>query len=356
MRISYSKVNTFKSCPQKYYLSKKWPLDINASALPFGKAVENGVDKLLEGKTLEEAQRTFWDDWHVSPKTKWGPAKSVFDDPDIFYYANDYDENLFQPSDITQVESWFAELDSKYKQKTWQEQVGKFQGQVKNDSYIEPEERKFAHRVIHRSCARRGMIMLSAFERDMLPEIEDVIAAQKQISIKNGDGDEITGYADYILKLKGIDEPILIDLKTAGKQYSNHDLNTSDQLGIYATAEKLNVIGYMILLKTIKHNKVCDKCNHVRVNTRKRNCEKCDKGKYTKIISRGETQLITRDLRKGEQDELLEDFSDILTMMKEELNYKNPKSCYDFGKRCDYYDFCWGKMTVEDLDDMKKKS
>lgn len=353
--ISYSKVNTFKACPQKYYLTKAYPPDMNASALPFGKAVESGVDVLLDGGSMEEAFKVFETEWHTASATRWSGPQPVWDNLEIFYYANDYDDKLIKEEDEAKVEDWFASLESKYKKKTWKEQMDKFMAQIKENSNIVDEERKFAHRVLWLCCLNRGRLMLEAFERDLLPHVEKVVAKQKDIKIDNEDGDKLVGIIDYIFKLTDFDEDVLIDLKTAGKHYSNHDLNTSDQLASYAAAEKINKIGYMILLKMIKHSKSCNKCGNEPSSNRKKNCEKCKDGKYTKISSRAETQFITRNLREGEGEEILEDFSDVLVAIKNEVNWKNPASCHNFGRKCEYYDFCWKGKDLDEIPGIKKK-
>lgn len=353
--ISYSKVTNFKACPQKYYLLDAYQTKISASALPFGSAVEAGIDLLLEKKPLAEAQARFAERWNKAPANKWEGEKQIYDSEDIFYYASDWDEYLISEEDELKVNAWKTELLPDTKD-TWDKILGEFQGRVKNNSYIDPLMRQFAHRVIWLACLRRGEIMLEAFKEQLLPEIEEVISNQEWVSVSNEDGDKLVGKLDLILKLKGYDKPILIDLKTAGKFYSDHELNTSDQLSSYAAAKKLDLIGYMIVLKNIKHEKRCTVCDRVRENNRKTNCEKegCA-GKYTKVRHYGETQILVRPLREGEAQEVLEDFSDVLVAIKNGVNWKNPGSCFDFNKKCDFYDFCWNGKKIEDLPGVVKK-
>lgn len=356
--ISYSKVSTFKACPQKHYLTEEYKIELTSAALPFGNAVEAGVDLLVQKKTLDEAKARFREWWFKAPANYWEGEKQIFDSDNVFYYANDYDEHLITSEDEPKVAEWKQELLPESKE-TWDEIVGKFQGQVKNDSYIDPKERKFAHRIMWLCCLKRGQIMLEAFHDQLLPEIVEVIATQKWTSVKNSDGDKLVGKIDYIFRLKGYDKPVLTDLKTAGKFYTNHDLDTSDQLGIYAAAEKLDLIGYMVVLKNVKHERRCDKCDQLRENARKQKCEnekaKCD-GRYSKIKSYGETQILVRPLRDGEAKEVLNDFSDVLLAMKNQVNWKNPGSCFAFNKQCEFYEFCWKGKPLDQLPGIKKKN
>jgi hypothetical protein len=354
MKISYSKVNTFKACPQKYYLQKEYPVEMNASALKFGSAVESGVDELLAGKPFKKAVAKFEKEWKIAPKNRCEEASPVFDSETLTYYASDYDKNLITKEDEELIEKWKKEILPEEKEK-WETLVSNFKDSVKENAKISPELRKFAHRVYWLCCKNRGKHLIEAFQRDLLPEVEEVIACQKPISIKNEDGDEIVGFIDYVLKLRGFKNPVLVDLKTSGMYYDDHTLTTSDQLRIYCAAEKLDHIAYMTLIKKIRYEKSCDNCGHVRTKGRKVNCEACGEGKYTLNHPYAETQLLVRELDEEDLVDVLEDFSDILMVIKNEAVWKNPNSCFQFNKRCEYYDYCWGNKSLDELPGLKKK-
>lgn len=354
-RISYSSVNTFKQCPTKYYHSKKYRMKLQASAFAFGAAVEDGVDVLLQGGTFAQAAKKFKDSWKVRPANRWEDARPVLDSEDIFYYNSDYDSKLLTKTDQTLLRTWWAErfdigLEDPIKM------ADTYQAKIKGGEQLEEGERWFYHRVLWMCCRRRGLYMLQAFERDILPEITDVIAIQKEISMTNADGDQTMGFIDYVLKIKGIEEKIIFDLKTSGKYYEEHDLDTSDQLRIYSAAEDTPRIGYLVLHKNIKHSASCDSCGTPRAKgSRKVNCETCGKGKYKAYTHEGTTQILTKKLTKSEIDDVLHDFSDVLAAIKNEVRWKNPSSCHNFGTRCEFYDVCWGGKKLEELEHLKKK-
>ncbi len=354
--ISYSKVSTFKACPQKYYLSKEWPAELNVSALPFGTAVENGVDVLVQGGVIEEAVKVFEKDWFKSPANKWSSAKQIFDDPEMPYYGSDYDKNLLiAEKEQAKILEWQKELFPE-EDIPWEDLVKEFQDKLSDAKTIKKELRQFCHRIFWLSCKKRGKLLVEAFQRDLLPQITKVIAVQKKISIKNDEGDQLTGYVDYELELKDYTGPIITDVKTSGMFYDKHALNSSDQLAIYGAAEGIDKIGYMILIKSIKHEKSCDACKSVRINGRLKKCaEEGCKGRYTDIRSYAMTQLLVRDMREGEAEEVVEDFSDVLVAIKNGVNWKNPSSCFNYNKKCEYYDYCWGGKKLEDLPGIKKK-
>lgn len=346
MWLSYSAASTFKGCPEKHYLQKKWRPPLNASALPFGKAIECGVDAMLEGKTLIEALSEFKKAWNISPKTKFSPPKQIYDSLDVFYYASDFDANVLQEVDLKLFEKWTEELLEK---KDWKKVFNAVKDQISKGVTVIDAERRLYHRVMWLCCRRRGIEMVKAFHNDLLPQIEDVISVQKNIRIENDDGDAIIGYIDYILKHVDYDDPIIVDLKTAGKMYEKHDLDTSDQLRLYAAAENIRHIGYMVLLKKVKAEKSCDACGHVRENYRLTNCSECGKGKYKALKLKASSQFLVKELQEKEMDSVLNDFSDIGVAIKNGIKWKNPASCFMYNKKCDYYDVCWGEKTIEQL-------
>jgi ribosomal protein L37E len=346
MRLSYSAANTFKTCPEKYYNQKKWRPPLKASALPFGKAVEDGVDALLEGASLEKALFKFKDSWTISPPTKFSGPKPIFDSLDVFYYASDFDENLLQEVDKKLLEDWSEDLVGA---REWKEKFNSVKDQISKGATVIDDERRLYHRIMWMCCRRRGIEMIKGFYYDLLPNIEDVVEIQRYIKLENEDGDTIIGYIDYIIKHVDYDEPIIVDLKTAGKAYGKHDLDTSDQLRLYAAAENINYIGYMVLLKKIKTEKSCDACGHVRENYRLTKCSACGKGKYKALKLKAATQFLIKEVKDSEMDAVLNDLSDIGIAIKNKIRWKNPDSCFMYNKKCDYYEACWGDKTIEQL-------
>jgi hypothetical protein len=349
--ISYSSASRFKECAQKFYYSKQYKTTINASALFFGKAVEAGIDALVEDQGLTTAFKTFKQDWHTSPANQFDNERVLFDSSEMFYYASDYDKNLLiQHEKILQV--WLSEIYQTSEVLGWEIIVKKVQDQIKKEEKIEAKDRQFYHRVMWLCCRQRGIHLIQAFYEQILPNIEEVVSSQERISIKNADGDEAIGYVDYIFKYKGYDQPIVFDLKTAGRPYTQHELDTSDQLRLYAAAKKLNNIGYLILLKKISFEKSCDQCDHIRENYRLKKCSKCKKGTYSKSKPKPKTQIMIKTLETREVEDMVEDYSNILTAIKNKVTWKNPKSCNNFNKKCEFYDLCWKNKQPKDIKEL----
>lgn len=345
MRISYSAVSDYKACPTKYFLKKKWKNKKYPSAFGFGSAVERGIDKLLEGETLEEAYEAFKSDWTVKPANKWQGDFPIKGNLEVEYYKTDYDKRLMDTDDEEFINEIHAALEN-------------------NEKVTKKDHKKYCD-LMWESCSRKAYVMLKGFQEQILDSIVRTIAIQKDISIKNEDGDEARGSLDYIweMKIEGYQRPIIaiVDCKTAGRPYTDHSIDASDQLRIYAAAEDIEHIVYVVLPKIMKYEAKCDACGHQRENSNLRNCVKCYNkktkkgGKYTVYEPYVEVQLLHKELEIEDAEDVIEDFSEILTAMKNEVQWKNPDACYKFNKPCEFYEHCWKRKALEDIEHLEKK-
>lgn len=361
VKLSYSSVKTFKQCPRKFYLSQKWRSKAIPSALPFGNAVEAGVTELLKGKKLEEACLAFEKAWETENQR--GVPRAIWDNPMVEFYASDFDEDLVDDKTLKLFEKWRLELlpddDS-----TWGEVFDRVKEELKGDKRPNLLELKLYNRIMWECSRIRGCIMIKAFHDKILPDIEEVVivegepAIQKKIQMTNEQGDQITAYPDFVVRIKGYDKPIILDLKTAARFYDNHTLNTSEQLKTYDAAlmEELDhpLAGYCVLLKSIKVLKKCDNCGAYRVGLSK-NCKECSKGKYVVPELDGEVQLMVKSFEEVELEEIMEEYQSVATAVKAGVDYKNPDSCMKFGRPCEFYEHCWGRKQLEKMKDIEKK-
>ena len=347
--VSYSSISTFKECPQKYYFNKEYTTKLQSSAFSFGSSVEDGCMALLQGASLEKATQLFKRNWHTKPANKFEGPKAVFDNDLVFFYKSDLDLDLLTKYDNKLLDKWAKQQ----KIEDWQDWT---EAQLKvMDSGETISNKFFFNRVVWMCARRRGITLIKAFQEQIMPQISEVIAIQKEISIKNADGDKNMGFIDLIVKLKGSDKSVILDLKTAGRYYDAHNINTSDQLRIYAAAEDIKEVGYAVLIKDIKKLRLCDKCGHQRENYRLTKCANCDTGKYTKMAFKANTQLLTKTLDQAAVDDVLNDMSDIVSAIKNKVCWKNPGSCNNFSTKCEYYDACWNGKNPSELPNIKKK-
>lgn len=208
IQLSHTAKELYKRCPLAYYMHYVLGLreEVVGSALPFGTAVDEGLNALLEGKTLEQANKVFNKHWEF-PKLH---GKNV----------DGKTTNLIR----------FSKAD------------------MKEELADNPWE----------AMKIKGEMLIEAYQEEIMPNIKDVLAIQKPIAIKNADGDLIRGFADVIVET--IDgERLLIDNKTSAKAYNKNAVLEGDkapQLALYydhlKDQYKLNGAGFYVLEKGIR--------------------------------------------------------------------------------------------------------
>ena len=85
-------------------------------------------------------------------------------------------------------------------------------------------------------------------------------------------------------------------------------------------------------------------------------CKKCGEGEYSKSSLRGETQLIVKEYQETELDDLLDDYMNVAVAIKNEVNYKNPANCTQYGRQCEFYDVCWRRKDPSKIEHLEDKA
>lgn len=355
IRYSYSATDTFMQCPEKYWKGKEYKMKLQASAFAFGSAFEAGTDVLMSGGDLIEAYAKFKEEWTVRPANDWEDAKEIFDSPDMFYYQSDFDEKLLTKIDEKLCDQWAKEIISK-KAGSAISITKETLKAMKEDEKVDEKARRLAHRVLWMCCRRRGYYMLKAFQRDILPTVKKVISMQTKTEVSNDEDDIVSGRIDYIVELNTVKGTSIMDLKSAGKYYDQHKLDSSHQLGIYSFSEGIDNVGYWVVIKKICYKVTCDVCGRERENGRKKNCEddKC-KGKYTINEPYAETQTMTKKMNEDLINVIMEDYSEIGVAIKNKVRWKNPNSCFNYGTRCEFYESCWKGKALSEMEHLEKR-
>lgn len=360
--VSYSAASRFKTCPTKYHLSKKYQSKLIPSALPLGKAIESGVETLLVGGSLEEALASFDKNWHTEA-LKADERRPIYDNLAVEFYASDYDKNLIIDENAEEVQKWADELVKS--DLAWQEIFDNVGSQMKKDeSQVSISELTFYNRVMWLSCLIRGKVMIKAFHDKLLPKLtllkddQGNYLKQKEVSIVSEDGDKIVGYIDFVVKHADYEEPIILDLKSAAYEYPEHALTTSEQLRTYVAAIGADLgtrrAGYAVLIKKIVIEKSCDKCGVKRDGLAK-NCKSCGKGQYTVPSFDADVQFVTKEYRDEELEDVLNDYSSVITAIKNEVNFKVPGNCNQYNRKCEFYDVCWKRKSATEIEHLEEK-
>ena len=181
------------------------------------------------------------------------------------------------------------------------------------------------------SLSRKGHKLLDAYKKEILPAIKKVISIQEEINIcgYNEDGevtdDSIYGKLDLIAMIETESGQIvraLLDNKTTSEPYPKNAVQKKDQLALYAAGfSDIEWFGYLTLNK--KNYK---------------------------------TQIILDKIGEDRKEEVLSKFITTLDNIKKENFEKNKKSCYSFGRRCEFYTHCHeGYFSPDIYEETKEK-
>ena len=222
IKLSHTAKEKYIQSPRAYFLHYHLYLREAklGSPLFFGTLIEKGIDALFAGKTLEEAQQIFRDNFQRYQVN--GQWVSLATSPLVRYSKADLDLDVFTEEELKEI--------------------------VKKPVNVQS----------HASLMRKGEMMLAAYHRDILPRIKKVIATQVYFSIKNETGDEITGFADVICEWED-GRIVLFDHKTSAGKYEEDVVTAGDkgkQTAIYFEAfketYKLDAVGFIVLEKKIR--------------------------------------------------------------------------------------------------------
>jgi hypothetical protein len=165
------------------------------------------------------------------------------------------------------------------------------------------------------SLKAKGHKLLDAYKEQVMPRIKSVVSVQGEVTIAGYDDaglvteDSIYGKLDLIAMIEndsGETVKALLDNKTTSEPYPKNSVQTKDQLALYAAGfSDIEWFGYLTLNK--KNFK---------------------------------TQIILDKISDDKKEQVLGKFVSTLDKIKDNQFDKNVKSCYAFGRRCEFYTHC----------------
>lgn len=275
MRISYSGLNTFKVCPYKFklkYVDGWRDMSIN-SPLLFGGAVDEAINYILETiKDNKKIDNEVLYKIYTDKMTNYTlPDKTTVNVPTydkVNYSMGDIDINVLSEEEVDFLSETFSEIDLDFNE------ISSLT--LKDQNGVYKDIRKKYPEVFNMlgwlSLLNKGKKILVTFMNDILPLLDSVVEVQGEIIADNGVGDQLTGYTDFIGKIKGstiienekiftitsdikIDSKktytILIDNKTTSKPYAEDSVRKSEQLGIYETFRDVDFCAYLAFSKSM---------------------------------------------------------------------------------------------------------
>jgi hypothetical protein len=180
------------------------------------------------------------------------------------------------------------------------------------------------------SLRKKGHKLLDAYKKEIFPRIKKVISIQEEITIVGYDedgketSDSIYGKLDLIASIEDGDGNVrhaLLDNKTTSEPYAKDSVQKKDQLALYASGyPDIEYFGYLTMNK--KNYK---------------------------------TQVIIDTISEDKKNEVLQKFVTTLDSINKNNFEKNTKSCYAFGRQCEFYTHCHRGFFSKDIYQEKRE-
>lgn len=358
VKLSNSARNVYLECPKSYQYKYKEKLVslYRGSALFFGVAMDEAQNYILTNRydknVLKKAIKIFEEHWE-SQTDKKGEVTTLPYNPYIQYSKYDFDSDLLTKAD------WKALFKLAENPMGERRHIEDLLKTTEFKDLIE-SQRVFYNFSSWLCLLRKGPIMLKAYVEQLLPNIEEVQEVQKELVIKDDDGNEITGIVDFTAKLVGHTNSVVADNKTSSIEYDDDSVATSAQLAQYKEMLNKNYGynithgAYFVVSKKLNKDvlKICKSCGHKGEGSHK-TCDnmlqaeidskplRCN-GEWEKTVTfSANTQLIIQEIPDHMGNMVLESYDDVIKGINAEIYPRNFSACAGrFGNRCDYYDLC----------------
>lgn len=338
-RLSFTKINTFLSCGEKYrlhYIEKIRPTALS-SALAFGKALDTALNDLLINKNLTTAYQTFQDN---------------FTEIGLQYYPNDYDQDLLDTEDVNVLDKLQVRLYG-HSSENILDDIKTIDGDF---SKLDKKELTLLSTAYWLSLRQKGIIILDSYNSWVMPKIEEVYEIQHKTVATNNEGDELEGTFDLIAKIKG-EGNFILDNKTSSYPYEKNSAETSPQLLTYDTIYKGNVkingVGFIVGNKNIwkKKKKICETCSFDNSQSSHRTCAnmvngaRCHGRLEVTIDKKCFIDIILSKPNEQSRQLVLKTIENVGELIKKKVFTPNWNSCKMGKTYCPYYNYChYGKM------------
>jgi hypothetical protein len=365
-RLSHSAVGKFQTCAKAYqfHYIDKIRSTVTHSALPFGSAVDAAVGALLEdhkngnvdelGQSYEGIFIKNWREGKIG-----NSVVSLFDNPDLVYAAADLDTKLFNDKDWLQILTAgqnvylglnaFKGVTSEAITETYDMILS--EKESKGWDNVPVNARKFYNYVNWLCLAKKGVLMLETYRKEVLPKIKKVLAIQKEIKIENDVGDSIIGFIDLVAEWED-GKVYIIDNKTAARDYEWDAVSKSTQLALYVHAVENEYAtrnaGFIVLGKGIdkQSSKSCASCGFDMTGSRAKTCTNEDSGKrcggsITEVVNpKATVQILLGEIPAKVDELVLENMMDVNAAIKTGIFPRNLSACQK-PFLCPYFSKCW---------------
>lgn len=319
MKLSHSKREKYTLCSEKYrlYYEERLRGPNIQSPLFFGSALDEAFSRLLlekkqnlTPKELEQLKSTP-EDIFVQNMLKVehnGEKIELSRSLQADYFAKDFTPELLLPSHVNLLQQY----EPAYKLVDFIDFHKQCQEQLAQKRRIHADDKELFNYMTWLTLVEKGKLILDAYKDVVLPQIHEVYDIQKNISVKNEDGDEIVGLIDFTASYTDApDVKFVNDNKTSSTAYKPDSVKESEQLSTYCHAEGTDSAAYIVAQK-----KVFKKDPKIHID-------------IIKDTIPEETYVKTFDK-----------FDQTVYNIEQGWFEKNWKACYTFGRRCEYFNLC----------------
>lgn len=360
VRLSHSAASRYGTCPRsyKYHYVDKLRADVQSSALLFGTAIDKATEHYALTKNFTETNDMF--------KNTWGTQNINGKDEDLRFLLNFTYSDKDLDTDLLKDEDWQSMCDNVSTEDPTESLKEAIYEKSTMGYANMSDENKLVFNYANWLCLqRKGLLMLKEFKRVFDDNVTEVLGTQVKVDLENENGDSVIGFIDLIVRWKGFDKPIVLDIKTAGREYEDDAVAKSPQLSLYVYAvsakyEDTRQCGFLVLNKNINKNKhkKCKECGHDGTGGRHKTCDNNIDGKRCggewkeTIYPKAKSQILISSVSEVLVTTVVENFDDVNKGIKAEVFPRNFESCIRFGSiKCSFYNIC----HVNNMDGLTKK-
>lgn len=353
-KLSHSAVSRYNMCGQNYkyhYIDRIRPT-IHSAALVFGSAFDSAVNVLLTASE-EEAEAVFESSFRENEINSVKVDIPTYER--LIYSNSDFDIDLLISDDFEEIDQAIKTGKIKFKSRHHEESFNEIKVKKKLTGWdnVSSEEKVFYNYMNWLCLRRKGLLMIEAYRKQVMPKIINVLSVQEPINLDNGHGDVITGFVDLIAEIKG-HGIVILDNKTSSMEYDKDSVLVSPQLSTYvhALGDKYNTRkgGYIVVHKQVIKNtkKICKKCGNDGSGGRHDTCDAKIEGKRC----HGEwertfkpeirIQFIIDEIPLQTENIVLENYDNVNNGIKNGVFPRNFSVCDNmYGSKCPYYNLCY---------------
>ena len=345
MRISHSAKEQYLQCQEKYRLHYQERLrsPVVGSPLFLGSAWDEALNCLLlrkkapESRTEQEKKDVLLDpyevlDLHLTTANFNGKNLYLPEYEFAKYFSKDYNESMLEDEDLMSIIDTGNRLGYEILD------VGgcsDFIQSCKNDirakKGLETNAQILFNKINWCSSRRKLRYLLEMYERDVLPQIEEVFSVQKKVELSAGEHNLI-GYIDFVASFK--DEPgvkYVCDNKLSSKSYPSDAIDDAVQLATYCEHEELKKAAFVVTEKGLR-----------------------------KRDPRHRIQIIRGEISEELFEKTFDQFGEVVYNIEQGIFEKtgmdgSKQECFHFGQRCPYYNTCRGEPDKDFLVKLEDK-